>query len=302
MFRQVCREQGARLTEVDFSRLRLGRSRTSGGSRFDFEDPDGRLHLASGRAAISSANAAAGRDRAWRCCRRRGWAVDGGEHPRGDLPPPGGPDGSSCCGGDPAVAAGRGPQPPRHGRRGPETLAAACSPGPEDGVACWACMADKDVDRRADAAAASGGAGSSPSAPHNPRALDGRRSCARRLTALGCPSPGLCLRGGGRRTAALAAAGPHGAVCALGSLYHRPPPCSRRWRTGPAATPYKEQEREPLCASRRRAFSSAFPFPGTARGKVQKPAAVCLQIVYIHPLTMDCGGGKLALALREREC
>ena len=36
--------------------------------------------------------------------------------------------------------------------------------------------------------------------------------------------------------------------------------------------------------------------------KVQTLASVCSQIVYKHPLTLVFYGGKLALALRRKEC
>ncbi|ERK65168.1 hypothetical protein HMPREF1546_01450 [Oscillibacter sp. KLE 1745] len=39
-----------------------------------------------------------------------------------------------------------------------------------------------------------------------------------------------------------------------------------------------------------------------AAENVQKSDGICLQFVYIHPLTMKARGGKLVLALRRKEC
>ena len=40
----------------------------------------------------------------------------------------------------------------------------------------------------------------------------------------------------------------------------------------------------------------------TPKPKVQNSSALCLQFIYIHPLTLQGGGGKLLLALAEKEC
>ena len=57
-------------------------------------------------------------------------------------------------------------------------------------------------------------------------------------------------------------------------------------------------------------FGRSFFLPGAgaeseekqAAEKVQISAALCLQFVYIHPLTTIGGGVKLVLALRDTEC
>lgn len=36
--------------------------------------------------------------------------------------------------------------------------------------------------------------------------------------------------------------------------------------------------------------------------KIQNSSVLCLQFIYIHPLTLQGGGGKLLLALKEMEC
>jgi len=38
------------------------------------------------------------------------------------------------------------------------------------------------------------------------------------------------------------------------------------------------------------------------KSKIQNSSALCLQFIYIHPLTLQGGGGKLLLALKEKEC
>ena len=47
---------------------------------------------------------------------------------------------------------------------------------------------------------------------------------------------------------------------------------------------------------------AAGPAASEGRKNVQRSHNICLQFVYIHPLTMEGRGGKLILALREKEC
>ena len=47
---------------------------------------------------------------------------------------------------------------------------------------------------------------------------------------------------------------------------------------------------------------AAGPAASEGRKNVQRSHNICLQFVYIHPLTMEGRGGKLVLALRRKEC
>jgi len=49
-------------------------------------------------------------------------------------------------------------------------------------------------------------------------------------------------------------------------------------------------------------FFSSKALQTLEKRNVKKPAGVCLQIVYIPPLTILTLGGKLTLALWESEC
>lgn len=55
-------------------------------------------------------------------------------------------------------------------------------------------------------------------------------------------------------------------------------------------------------ADPKRRARAAFLRPGDRKQPVRPEKIVCLQIVYIQPLTLRGRGGKLLLALREREC
>lgn len=208
VFRQVCRQQGAHLTEVDFSRLRLEESDLSG-SRFAFGDLKGLyLPLAGSYQPKNAALALTTLE----VLRRKGWPVTEESIRRG-LASVRWPGRFQLLRRDPAVVLDGAHNP--HGMAATaRSLAAAFPQGGVEFV--LGIMADKDVDRMLTPLL--------PLAdrfftirPDNPRAMEAGE-LARRLTALGARAQ-ACVSVEEAVEAALAAAGPGGAVCALGSLY-----------------------------------------------------------------------------------
>jgi dihydrofolate synthase/folylpolyglutamate synthase len=209
VIRRACAERGARLTEVDFSRLRV-HSVSPLGSHFDFAPYTG-LTLALG-GAYQPRNAAAAIT-ALEILRQKGWSIPDGAVAEGfsHVRWPGRFELLRSA--DPAFVLDGAHNP--HGMAAAAESLRACFPGQKI-VFIVGAMADKDVPHMLELLL--------PLAarfyavrPDNPRAMD-----AQALLALLAPC-GIPARACGSVPeavgAALDAAGTGGVVCALGSLY-----------------------------------------------------------------------------------
>ena len=207
VFRRVCREQGAHLTEADISRL--GESRiTLVGTDFQLS-PYGRLHLGLiGRYQLRNALLAV---TAAEALREKGWAIDG-DVIRAGLAAARWPGRMEVVHTEPVILL-EGAHNPQGAQAAAETLRTLFQD--RKIVLLLGMLADKDVAGVLSAVTPLAEAAVTV-APPSPRALSAealRQLLPRTLPGRACHPMEEAVR------TAAAAAGPQGAVCALGSLY-----------------------------------------------------------------------------------
>ena len=208
VFRRVCRERGAGLTEVDFSRLRL-RSAGLDGARFDFLPYEDLYLPLAGEYQLKNAAAAI---TALEVLREKGWCVSGEAVCRG-LAAVRWPGRFEVLRRDPVFLLDGAHN--AHGMTAAVESLRALFPG-RKAVFLLGLLADKDVSAMLDLLA--------PLAervftlrPESPRAMEAE-ALAELLEARGVPAR-ACGTAGEGVCSALESAGRSGVVCALGSLY-----------------------------------------------------------------------------------